>query len=181
MRIVVSGTHASGKSALISDFVLRHSEFTVLPDPFEFLDEVDDSPNAAMFAAQLRIAAQRLNDLEPADTVIAERGPIDFLAYLLATAELTGTPIADEILARAIEMTAEAMSNVDLLIVLPLTESDQVHVGLDEFLELRNAMDGVLLDLIANTDVVGRDVEVTEITGAPEARVAALDALVSRN
>ena len=32
MRIVVSGTHASGKSTLISDFALRHPEFTVLPD-----------------------------------------------------------------------------------------------------------------------------------------------------
>ena len=39
MRIVVSGTHASGKSTLISDFALRHPEFVVLPDPFEALDD----------------------------------------------------------------------------------------------------------------------------------------------
>lgn len=85
VRIVVSGTHASGKSTLISDFASRHPEFTVLPDPFELVDE-DDAVGAALFAAQLRIAADRLTD-EPGRThVIAERGPLDFLAYLLALA-----------------------------------------------------------------------------------------------
>lgn len=32
MRIVVSGTHASGKSTLVSDFAVRHPDFVVLPD-----------------------------------------------------------------------------------------------------------------------------------------------------
>ncbi|WP_417555848.1 hypothetical protein [Microbacterium sp.] len=50
MRIVVSGTHASGKSTLISDFALRHPGFTVLPDPFELLDEASDAPGAAMLS-----------------------------------------------------------------------------------------------------------------------------------
>ena len=60
MRIVVSGTHASGKSTLISDFVQRHPEYEVLPDPFELMDESWDAPSAALFAAQLSVAAARL-------------------------------------------------------------------------------------------------------------------------
>ncbi|MFC4138171.1 MULTISPECIES: hypothetical protein [unclassified Microbacterium] len=35
MRIVVSGTHASGKSTLIDAFAAEHPEYRVLPDPFE--------------------------------------------------------------------------------------------------------------------------------------------------
>jgi hypothetical protein len=60
MRIVVSGTHASGKSTLISDFVQRHPEYEVLPDPIELIDESWDAPSAAPSAAQLSVAAARL-------------------------------------------------------------------------------------------------------------------------
>jgi hypothetical protein len=60
MRIVVSDTHASGKSILISDFTLRHPGFTVPPDPFELLDEASDVPSAAMLSVQLRLSAERL-------------------------------------------------------------------------------------------------------------------------
>mgnify|MGYP001046304901 CR=1 FL=1 len=178
MRIVVSGTHASGKSTLISDFVLRHPEFTVLPDPFELLDEADDSPRVALFAAQLRIAAQRLRELEPGAKIIAERGPIDFLAYLLASAELADVPIDDEFGARAVEMTADAMSHVDLLVVLPLTAQDAIPVGSDEHPELRVVMDEILPELVDDPDVVGDGLVVIEITGEPSARVAALEALL---
>ena len=180
MRIVVSGTHASGKSTLISDFVLRHPEFDVLPDPFEMLAEADDVPSASTFAAQLRIAAQRLGDLAPGDAAIAERGPIDFLAYLLASAELTGVPLDDEMLERAVSMTAAAMAHVDLLVVLPLTERDGIHVGADEYLELRAGMDEVLRELVEDPDVVGEGLATVEIVGDPEARLTALEALVVR-
>ena len=53
MRIVVSGTHGSGKSTLIADFVARRTEYLTLGDPFEELD-LDDGSSAASFAAQLR-------------------------------------------------------------------------------------------------------------------------------
>lgn len=180
MRIVVSGTHASGKSTLISDFVLRHPEFTVLPDPFEMLDETDDAPNASKFAAQLRIAAQRLGESNPGDNVIAERGPIDFLAYLQAMAELTGVPLDDELLDRAVQMTSAAMANVDLLVLLPLTAGDEIHVGSEEHLALRSGMDEVLRELVDDPDVVGGPVLTVEIAGDPLRRLKALEALVLR-
>ena len=34
MRIVVSGTHASGKSTLIADFLAARPEYLSLGDPF---------------------------------------------------------------------------------------------------------------------------------------------------
>ncbi|RWZ52491.1 hypothetical protein ELQ90_00590 [Labedella phragmitis] len=178
MRIVVSGTHASGKSTLISDFAVRHPEFTVLPDPFELLDESGDMPSAALFASQLRIAADRLTT-EPVDEMlIAERGPLDFLAYLLAQADLAGRPLDDAFLERATARTAEALRAVDLLVVLPLTTGDPIRVGADEHLELRDATNDVLLDLLDDPDIIDDDLIVAEIAGAPAERLATLEALV---
>lgn len=72
MRIVISGTHASGKSTLVSDFVLRHPEFAVLPDPFELLNESWDGPTASSFSAHLRVAADRLDPREASADFITQ-------------------------------------------------------------------------------------------------------------
>ncbi|WP_460634078.1 AAA family ATPase [Leifsonia lichenia] len=177
MRIVVAGTHASGKSTLISDFVLRHPEFAVLPDPFELVDEAWDAPGAGMFAAQLRIAADRLLDDDLGKDVIAERGPVDFLAYLLALAELSGVPAMDDLVERATALTTAALDRVDVLVVLPLTASDPIHVTADEDPELRAAMNDILLELVDDPAVIGDRVTAAEITGDPAARLAALEAV----
>jgi hypothetical protein len=165
MRIVVSGTHASGKSTLISDFVVRHPEFAVLPDPFESIDEEWDAPEPGMFAAQLRVAADRLLDHD-IDQLIAERGPLDFVAYLRAL----GTEVPERLLDRAIG----AMQHVDLLAVLPLSAADPIRAGADEYAELRADMNDALLDLIDDPDLVGQ-ATVVELTGDPAARLAALE------
>lgn len=180
MRIVVSGTHASGKSTLISDFAVEHPEFTVLPDPFELVDEEGDAPSAALFASQLRVAADRLVSDPHHEPLIAERGPLDFLAYLMAWAELTGGSLDEGFRERAIARTAEALGTIDLLVVLPLTASDAIHVGADEHRELRSAMNDVLMELIDDSDLTGGRLAVVEITGSPSARLAALKAYVGR-
>lgn len=179
MRIVVSGTHASGKSTLVSDFALRHPEFAVLPDPFELLDETWDGPTASSFSAQLRVSAERLDPLEAPDDLIAERGPIDFLAYLLALSELGAETVARHLLARSVEITRAALSHVDVLVVLPLTAADAIEPGTDEHPELREAMNDNLLDLIDSADVLDPWVSVVEITGDRERRLAALESLAT--
>ncbi|WP_025158676.1 AAA family ATPase [Leifsonia aquatica] len=179
MRIVVSGTHASGKSTLLSDFALRHPDYTVLPDPFELVDEAWGSPSPALFAAQLRLAADRLDPGHDAGDVIAERGPLDFLAYLIALGETTGVSSAPALLERSAEITAAAMQHVDLLVLLPLTAADPIDVGDDEDPELRTAMNDVLLELVDDPDLVGTRAHIAELVGSPEERLARLEALVS--
>jgi len=180
MRIVVSGTHASGKSTLVSDFALRHPEFEVLPDPFELMDEAWDSPGAAVFGAQLRLSAARLDPDEAAENLIAERGPIDFLAYLIALEDTAGTSSSRELMERATTITRQALEHVDVLVVLPLNAGDEIVPGVDEHLELRDAMNDVLLDLIGDPEVVGERLRVVEITGDRSRRLAALEAIVLR-
>lgn len=180
MRIVVSGTHASGKSTLISDFAFRHPEFAVLPDPFDLVDEMWDRPNAASFAAQLRLSADRLDPLEWPEDLIAERGPIDFLAYLLALEELTGPSISRRLLERSTEIAREALSHVDLLVVLPLTAINPIEAGADEHLELRETTNDILLDLVGDSDLIGERTAVAEITGDRDRRLATLETLAIR-
>ena len=174
MRIVVSGTHASGKSTLISDFALRHPGFIVLPDPFEAIDEEWDAPGAGMFVAQLRIATERLRSDEFGVRFIAERGPLDFLAYLIALAELGRGPDPEELIDRETSRVASAMHRVELLAVLPLAPRDRIEVGADEDPALRQAMNDALLDLVDDPDLVG-GARVVEITGDPATRLAALE------
>lgn len=180
MRIVVSGTHASGKSTLISDFALRHPEFTVLPDPFDLIDETWDRPTASLFARQLRLAADRLGPDGSAEDLIAERGPLDFLAYLLALDELAGVTGSSDLLARSSAVTTEALTRVDVLVVLPLTAADRIVPGADEHGELRDAMNTVLLELIDDAELIGEHAQVAEIVGTRDERLAALESLVNR-
>ncbi|WP_249354143.1 hypothetical protein [Microbacterium sp. 2FI] len=160
----------------MSDFALRHPEFAVLPDPFDLVDESWDSPSAALFAAQLEISAARLYPDEAAENLIAERGPIDFLAYLTALDDTTGIPNSRELLERARTITREALAHIDLLVVLPLTTSDEMAPGADEYLTLRDAMNDVLLDLIDDSEIIGERTKVVEITGESSHRLAALEA-----
>lgn len=99
---------------------MRHPEFEVLHDPFTLIDEAWDSPTPSMFLAQLRISTERLHPDDSGPRFIAERGPLDFVAYLLALEELTVRSIEPDILDGAIATGRAAMAHVDLLVLLPL-------------------------------------------------------------
>lgn len=173
MRIVVSGTHASGKSTLVADFARRTAGFEVFPDPFELLDEAPGDPDVDVFLAQLWLAADRLVEVPAGARVIAERGPLDFVAYLDAL-EALGRPAAPEAeRERGVGAAVDAMQHVDLLVVLPLSTHCRIEVSEDEDLELRTAMDEALLDLV-DDPVVTAGARVLEISGRPEDRLAQL-------
>lgn len=177
MRIVISGTHASGKSTLIADFTSRHPELEVFPDPYELLDGAPTEPDAGLMFAQLQLSAARLRDLPPGVNVIAERGPLDFLAYLEALDALGRPTGSGELFRRGVAAAAEAMRHVDLLVLLPLNASDRLEVPDEEDLELRTAMDAALLELADDPDLTGA-ARVVEVTGGPQARLPQLEAAV---
>jgi len=171
VRIVVSGTHASGKSTLVADLVARLPGHMALPDPFELV-EVDEPASARSFVEQLAVSAERLVELRPGSEVVAERGPVDFLAYLEALRELGRRSVDPDSLALLRATAAEAMARADLLVVLPLDPDDDIWVPEDEDRDLRDAMDRHLLDLCADEEVLGRSVVVLEVSGPPARRVA---------
>lgn len=173
MRVVISGTHGSGKSTLIGDFAGSHRDWAVLPDPYEFVDAAEAQPGARVFLQQLRIAADRLSE-PAAGSVIAERGPVDFLAYLRALDDLGRRGASPDALERGERLASEAMAEVDLLVLLPLSDGDPIELDEEEDLELRDAMDLALLELADDPDLVGR-ARVVEIAGSRERRLAQLE------
>lgn len=173
VRVVVSGTHASGKSTLISDFARAHSEYVVLGDPFDELLDESDEPGPASFAAQFRVSASRLRHASEA-RLVAERGPLDFVAYLLAWRELGRGGVSSETIASAERVAADVMKTVDLLILLP---SAGIVVPDDEDPELRGAMQDHLFELCDDPDLVG-SARVEELVGDPAGRLGRLEELV---
>ena len=73
MRIVVSGTHASGKSTLVSDLATALG-CAQLPDPYELVDDDLEPGGPESFGQQLAFAAERLVELPAGADVVAERG-----------------------------------------------------------------------------------------------------------
>ena len=143
----------------------RIPEYTVLPDPYELLDGADDYLDAGLFFTQLRLAAARLDDAD-ADA-IAERGPLDFLAYLVAL-ETLGRPNSLVGAHRRRDGTGhEGDGGADLLVVLRCRRATTA-AGLDEDLELREAMNDALLELIDDPELTG-DARVVEMGAAPRA------------
>lgn len=180
MRIVISGTHGSGKSTLIGDFAARHPEYRILLDPFDELrDDAVAELDAELFERQLPIAAKRLISLRDAGdggAVVAERGPIDFLAYLLALDRLgrPGRPRGD--LDAAIHWTRAAAGHVDLLVVLPFDDAIGIGIGEEEDPELRDEVDRLLVELAEDAELSGT--RVVEVAGAPRARLRQLEEIV---
>jgi len=160
MRIAVAGTHASGKSTLIADFLAAHPEFAHEPEPYEWLDDASAEPDAEDFYRQLELSVSRLRAYGSGAHVIAERSPLDFVAYILA---LGDRGLADA----ARTLAAQGMGHVDLLVV---TSPDGIHVPDDENPELREAMHEHLLELVADADV-----RVIELHGPPHRRLAEVE------
>ena len=179
MRIVVSGTHASGKSTLVSDLATALG-YAQLPDPYELVDDdTEDPAGAASFVRQLVVAAERLVEHDGGADVVVERGPVDLLAYLEALAELGRPSVGPDLMDRLRATTAEAMAHVDLLVVVPLDAGAGITVPDDEDPDLREAMDARLLDLVDDDELVGPATRVVEVAGAPEERLAQVLAAVT--
>jgi len=179
MRIAVSGTHCSGKTTLVEDFLLRHPLYEHEPEPYEWLTEIRGADFSADLTAadvwqQLEISVERLSLHGPGSNVIAERSPLDFLAYLDALRTL-GREDSSRMLDSARELASRGMEHVDLLVVLPL--NDDIEAPDDEDPELRDAMNSCLLELLEGEFDRGNG-RLAEIVGTRERRLAALEAAI---
>lgn len=183
MRIAISGTHCSGKSTLVQDFLAAHGDYVHEPEPYEWLQDVygeviTGEPTAEDFHRQLEFSVERLQSYGRGARVIAERSPVDFLAYLLALTDLERAGRDCEMIVSAAELAAGGMTHVDLLAVLPLNGRDGIVAPASEDLALREAMNERLLDLITADEYAlfgSGSPRVVEIHGARDQRLRALE------
>ena len=179
MRIVVSGTHASGKSTLISDFVARRRGFGVWGDLYDEIDGDALAVGPELFLRQFAAAEERLLGLRAGDDAISERSPVDMLAYLVALEELGRSAFASGRLEALAARAAAAMAHVDLQVLVRLESAAAIWVDEDEDPALREAMDVALADLADDPDIMGQT-PVLEVAGTPATRFAQLEAAVAR-
>ena len=167
MRIAVSGSHCTGKSTLIDEFLVAHPDFIHEPEPYTVLveelgEEFSAEPCVEDFLRQLEFNVQRLTQHTPGTRVIYERCPIDFLAYIECL-----TRADTDLVARV----SAAMQHLDLIVYLPIDNS--IGVDEDEFPKLRKAVDR-RLSVIYREDEFG--ISVIEATGPTKNRLRIVEA-----
>ena len=180
MRIAVTGTHGSGKSTLIEDFVAADPRYEHMPEPYWLLVQQGtvfaDGPTVADLEEQLRQScALILASTEP--DVIFDRCPLDFIAYLEVVSAAEGFEwVPDGKLLPRIE---KALASLDLVVFVPLTQPDEIKVAI-EYPKLRTRVDARLKTMLREDDLglLAEGPRVVEVNGTREQRVAELNELL---
>ena len=157
MRIAISGTHCCGKTTLIDEFLESHSEFAHESEPYQALQEERGEtfaaePCAEDFRRQLEYNVERLRRRGPGDPVIYERSPADFIAYMFALAKLGRDPDATRVLENSLELAAEAIALLDMIVFLPASDL-QRDIAETEDPKLRRAVDRRLESILIDDDL----------------------------
>jgi hypothetical protein len=155
MRIAISGTHSTGKSTLIDGFVRHHPDYIHEPEPYTVLvedygEEFSASPGVDDFYRQLEFNAQQLRQYSKGDKIICERSPADFLAYILALKDLKRETPDQDLLESVLMLVSEALSHLDLIVLLPLDEGNEVTE--DEDPRLQEVVDERLMATLADDE-----------------------------
>jgi AAA domain len=184
MRIAISGTHCSGKSTLVEEFLLTHRSFEHEPEAYEamygFNDETYPEPTGESFFAQLEYHVHRLQEYKPGYRVIFERCPIDYVAYLDALLTLKRSSADRHLAKQSISIARDAVRLLDLIVFLPGTEIQ--FVSEDEDPKLRDEVDAGLEDILMNNslDVFGEASPlVIQVTGNTAERLEQLSSKVA--
>ena len=188
MRIAVSGTHCTGKSTLIDEFLRFHPDFVHEPEPYTVLvdelgEEFSAEPCVDDFLRQLEFNIERLKERGREDRVIYERCPIDFLAYVECLSQVHPLPRGgtdpipnDSILSEVIEST----KNLDLIVYLPIEKT--IGVDAEELPKLRKAVDRRLSEIYREDDlgiISAANLTLVEATGPIEKRLRTIEAALS--
>lgn len=174
MRIAVTGTHGIGKTTLVEDLANTTKQFDVVPEPL-FVFENDaafvDGPNLDDLEEQLNQSCDLILDSSIDRSVIFDRCPIDFLAYLDTMSEAEGVEWSPS--AKQLARIERAMQTFDLVILIPLLDDDEI-AGQIEFPRLRYKVDVRLKSILRDDDLgfLESGLPLLEVFGSREQRVA---------
>ena len=178
MRIAVTGTHGSGKTTLVDDFMERHLNYERELEPYwalaqngvAFADGVSLPDLEEQLEASVRMILARADDLD----VVFERCPVDFIAYLEVVGEAEGVEwLPTGKLLTGIE---RALSAIDLLVFLPLSRPNEIATRI-ELPRLRGRVDARLKTILRDDSLgllAASGARLLELRGSPAARVRGL-------
>ncbi len=161
MKIVITGAHRVGKTTLAEKLQESLVDYELLKEPYYELEELgyafSEIPDVDDFIAQLEHSVKQIaiND----NNVIFDRCPIDFLAYIQS---IDGPERIQSIFNKV----EGIMSEVDLLVFVPIENPDLISCPESELPELRHQVNEILNEWIWDFDI-----EAIEVTGTLSARV----------
>lgn len=174
MRIAISGTHCTGKSTLIDEFLLAHPEFAHESEPYtvlveEFGEDFSADPCVDDFVRQLEFNVDRIQQHAREKQVIYERCPLDFLAYIAVLDSKSVEPY--------LRRASAGINHLDLIVYLPL--NDDIETPELEFPKLRQAVDRRLSAIFFDDEfgiVSSSNAAIVEATGSTAQRLRIVEA-----
>ena len=138
MRIAVSGSHSLGKSTVVNDWVALHGDYICEEEPYRVLSlrgpyEIlfRDASTRLHNGIQLYYSIGRLNRYStPAEQVIFDRAPVDYIAYSQYTANQRSTDIDDDFVVSMVSAVRESLEHLDILAFVP--QSDAWPVAIED-------------------------------------------------
>jgi hypothetical protein len=170
MRIGVCGPHGTGKTTLVEELCASLDDHTAVDEPYVLLEEegydIEYPPSREDYLCQLSRSLVALQT--PATSVVFDRTPLDFLAYLA----VAGLDLETGIDVPAVR---SAVATLDLLVIAPITPETERVLPPAELPWLRRAVNDALLDLVyADPLRLCEDVPMVELTGPLAGRLDAV-------
>ena len=177
MRIAVTGTHGSGKTTLIEDFAAAYPAYEREEEPYWGLAQQGvvfaDGASLPDLETQLSASAELIL-AQTGTSVVFDRCPLDFIAYLEVVGEGEGIDWAPS--GKQLRRIEQALASLDLLIFVPLVKPDEIAVSI-ELPRLRARVDSRLKSILRDDAlglVEGAGLRVVEIGGSRSERVREL-------
>ncbi|MCX8567628.1 AAA family ATPase [Aminobacter sp. MET-1] len=180
MRIAVTGTHGSGKTTLIDDFIAAYPGYEHEQEPYWALAQLGtpfaDGATSADLEEQLDQSCGMILASTASPDIVYDRCPLDFIAYLEVVAVQEGfewTP-SGKLLGRI----EKALGSLDLVVFLPLSRPDEIDVAI-ELPRLRSKVDARLKAIIRDDELglLEDGPNIIELRGTRSERLALLGAI----
>jgi GTPase SAR1 family protein len=181
MRIAVVGTHGSGKTTLVEDFVAAMPGYEAVPEPYWLLAQQGvvfaDGPDVAGLEEQLKQSCALILAASEADLVF-DRCPLDLIAYLEVVSAAEGFEWSPD--GKLLKRIEDSLATLDLVAFVPLQRPDEITVAI-EYPKLRTRVDARLKTMLREDDLglLADGPPVIEITGTRQQRVARLSQLLA--
>jgi predicted ATPase len=176
VRIAFSGSHRVGKTTLVERIADALPRYTTVDEPYYLMEadghELAEQPSLDDFEAQLERSLEALD--EGQRDVLFDRCPADILAYLLVHDDAAQFDLDDWL-----ERAREAMQTLDLVVFVPIEDTDRIALASHDDVEHRSAVHDKLHDLLTS-DTLGFDIEVLTVTGDLRARIDQVMAWIRR-
>jgi AAA domain-containing protein len=126
VRIAISGSHGTGKSTLIADFLAARPDYLHEPEAFESLSgEVELSEDEGPTEEGLRVLLEHtlaaVAAHGPGARVVFERSPVDYLAYAAASRSAWKRAAVAEFLSAHVPIVKASLRRLELIAYLPIS------------------------------------------------------------